>query len=81
MIPDMITNKTLIQKEKFILFLPQNLISNYQKILDETVHIFLLRKFPTNERLNKSHLIIYQILTLKNLCIFTKKYTAKPCSF
>ena len=37
--------------------------------------------FQTNESLNKFVLIIHQILTLKTLWIFTKKYAAKPYSF
>ena len=37
------------------------------KILDQILSTVLLWKFQTNESMNKSHLIIHQILTLKTL--------------
>ena len=45
------------------------------------LYIISLLKFQTNENFNKLHVFIPQILTLKILWIFTKKCTAKPCSF
>ena len=54
-----------------------DLLSNkkFQQILTE---LFMRgRKFQTSESLNKSHLIVHQILTLKSY----KICTAKPYSF
>ena len=56
-----------------IIFLSNNLISHYQKMLNWTVQMFLLWKFQSN--FYQSHLIINQTLTLKILWIFKKKYS------
>ena len=83
-IADMLSNKKLnsVVAELFIRgrklnislasITQSNLILLYPKILDFALHFILLLKFQTNESFNKSHLINYLIVTMKNLCNFTK---------
>ena len=92
-IADMLSNKKLnsIVAELFIRgrklnislasITQSNLILLYPKILDFALHSILLLKFQTNESFNKSHLINYLIVTMKNLCNFTKNVLQNHIQF
>ena len=91
MIADMLSNKKLnvIVTESFIkgrkvnislVFITQSYFAVARNIRLISTHYFVM-KIPDKRELNKVHLINHQILTLKNLLIFTKKCTLKPCNF
>ena len=76
MIADMFINKKLnpIVTELFIrgrkLHISLIFITQSYFVVLKTIS----QKFQTNENFNKSHLIVYQVLTLKTLQIFKKMY-------
>ena len=90
-IADMLSNKELdpsvtelfIRKRALkisLVFVTQSYFTG-SKNIQNILHTILLWKYQVNERLNKLHLMIHQILTFKTLNNLYKACTAKPFPF
>ena len=82
-IADMLSSKSLQQiiawlftkgrkRSISLVFIMQSYFATLKNARINSTH-FLLCKFQANESFNKFHSILYHILTLKTLLIFTKK--------
>ena len=91
-IADMLSNKELdpsvielfIRKRALkisLVFVTQSYFTGSKNIIQNILHTILLWKYQINERLNKLHLMIHQILTFKTFNNLYKTCLAKPFSF
>ena len=91
-IADMLSNKELdpsvielfIRKRALkisLVFVTQSYFTGSKNIIQNILHTILLWKYQINERLNKLHLMIHQILNFKTFNNLYKTCPAKPFSF